>query len=377
MTVAAAIAVFAIFLFVLFVGGKEKAPRPDPQESQPTAVQDKSEDEKKSAETPGFVQLYGDDTETMVGRGDYENLAFFKESGRSFIESLDLEEMQVTGGARTLATGHKVYYSPVSDKEYIISGYTPLYLVNGVPVDRGFLREEETGVRIRTFLSQGEMEGFLSRWESGQRILSGATHGDEGMIIIDGALTDLSFTRQGEDMMFSLYDVAMEICKGTYMPSDRSYISIRPNEFNSINVPTDAANSVIKESYGVVGDTFRFQSWEGEKFTLKATVLNNETMLISAHDASRMFGWRMYTDGKTLHIVSDPLNVSNKVAVYAGNRAGSLITKLEIRENGEMFANTYDSNGNLIQSIPISQEDIDAAKYDPEKEAQLSNDPVL
>ena len=74
---------------------------------------------------------------------------------------------------------------------------------------------------------------------------------------------------------------------------------------------------------------------------------------ISVEDASRMFGWRMYTDGNVLSIVSDPLNVNDKAIIY--NFGGSMGYKIvfEYDENGNAFMNTYDSKGNLISSSPF------------------------
>lgn len=66
-----------------------------------------------------------------------------------------------------------------------------------------------------------------------------------------------------------------------------------------------------------------------------------------------MFGWRMYTDGNVLSIVSDPLNVNDKAIIY--NFGGSMGYKIvfEYDENGNAFMNTYDSKGNLISSSPF------------------------
>ena len=98
-------------------------------------------------------------------------------------------------------------------------------------------------------------------------------------------------------------------------------------------------------------------------------VLDFDTTIISAENASKMFGWRMYTDGDVLSIVSDPLNVTNKTVIYTSGSMG-LTSVLEKDENGNDVINTYDSNGTLISSTPF-----DVSRIDDEPAEESSEEP--
>ena len=131
-------------------------------------------------------------------------------------------------------------------------------------------------------------------------------------------------------------------------------MAVRPNEFVTVQVPTNAANASQNKVFHVSGGKFTFSSWAGDSFSIdNIPVLDYDTTLISAENVSRMFGWRMYTDGDVLSIVSDPLNVTNKTVVYTSGSMG-LTSVLEKDEFGNEVVNTYDSNGTLISSKPFN-----------------------
>ena len=234
-------------------------------------------------------------------------------------------------------------------------------LVDGQVLNKTFLREENTGVRIYVMPNQSAETAFQSAWGSGSRILAGKTKAETDAIIVDGRLIDAKYTEQDGEIYFNLGDVAAEVDSSFQYTVQDGKVLIYPNEFCYVEIPTTAADIKQKESFHVVNNTFTFKSWAGEdSFTIDdAPVLDQNTLLISARDASRMLGWRMYTNGSVLSIVSDPLNVSNKTVVYANGSMG-IETRVEY-VNGEYVINTYDTTGTLIDTKPLGDlDDVDS-----------------
>lgn len=290
---------------------------------------------------------------SMVGRAEYQQLTDFKNQWEFFKNELGLTKMNTSSGPMTYATGHQVYKSSDDGERYIVSGFSPIKLFEGNISDTTFIREEDTGERIYVFPNQSEEAAFHDDWESGQRILSGTTHGEHGDIIVDGRLIHAKYTEKNGDICFSLVDVASAVDSSLYYEEQLGYVAVRPNEFVTVQVPTNAANADVNRMLNSDGSKFTFNSWAGDKFTIdKVPVLDYDTTLIAAKYASKMFGWRMYTDGDVLSIVSDPLNVTDNTVVYTSGSMG-LTSVLEKDEFGNEVVNTYDSNGTLISSTPF------------------------
>lgn len=300
-----------------------------------------------------FVQLYTDESQTMVGTADYKNLDSFRENISDFVETLNLKPIMTENGQYSILTGHKVYHSDESNFDYIRSGFG-LYIVNDgrIRTEAGlsFLREEETGKRMYVVSSPQAIETMRDKWEKGVDILTGKTKGEKNSIIIDGFLTDYTCQWIDDEPYFNFEEVARFIDPNIYIPDDRGFVNVSPNEYYSILIPTGNANATIRETYDVGINTFKFRSWEGEKFEYNAPLMDADTMLISAKDASKMLGWRMYSDGKILFIVSDPINAHGLITMYNEPGTASMITKIEKDENGVEWAKTYDMQGNLISS---------------------------
>lgn len=310
-------------------------------------------------ETPfGFTEIDFGDSETMVGQSDYFSLSWFREMAADEKERLQLVKANTVSGPMKFATGNQVYYSAVDDEKFIISGFQTMKLWQGQINDTSFMREEDTGTRIYVFPNSSEEQTFQDQWGSGQRILSGTTNGEKGDIILDGKLIDAKWTEENGEITFSLYDVMRAFDRSTYYAEEKGYIDISPNEFTFIRVPTNAASYKLYDNLHISGDKFTFKSWSGNAFTAKLPVLDFSTTQITAHNASIMLGWRMYTNSDgVLSIVSDSLNVSNLSCVYTNGSMG-IQSVVETDENGNEVINTYDSNGKLLSSESFDSSDL-------------------
>ena len=367
-----AVAIVGVGAWILDSHGNQE-PEPSASESVSSMVSDDTKSGSQVASQPEAEKEFKEivfDGPSMVGQSDYEQLEFFKTERESYREELQLVRAYTENGPMVYATGHQVYSSPTDEYRYIISGYSPIKLFEGNIADTTFLREEDTGKRIYVFPNKTEESVFQNAWESGQRILSGKTNGDHGTIIVDGRMIPAQYFEKDGQIYFSLVPVASAVDLSLRYTEDRGCVSVRPNEFLTVQVPTNAANSEQKKVFHVAGSKFTFKSWSGESFSIDTMpVLDFDTTIISAENASKMFGWRMYTDGDVLSIVSDPLNVTNKTVIYTSGSMG-LTSVLEKDENGNDVINTYDSNGTLISSTPF-----DVSRIDDEPAEESSEEP--
>lgn len=301
----------------------------------------------------GFEKIVFDGP-SMVGQAEYDQLTYFKNEQDAYREDLDLVKANTETGSMIYATGHQVYSSQSDEYRYILSGYSPIKLYEGRISDTTFIREEGSGERIYVFPNPSEEAAFQDDWDSGQRILTGKTIGEHGSIVVDGRLIHSKYTEKDGEIYLNLVDVASATDSSIHYSEEKGYVAVRPNEFVTVQVPTNAANASQNKVFHVSGGKFTFSSWAGDSFSIdNIPVLDYDTTLISAENVSRMFGWRMYTDGDVLSIVSDPLNVTNKTVVYTSGSMG-LTSVLEKDEFGNEVVNTYDSNGTLISSKPFN-----------------------
>lgn len=327
--------------------------------SENAASEVSSESTSQTGTPSGFTEIDFGDNETMVGQSDYFSLSWYKEFADMDRENTKLVKANTVSGPMKFATGNQVYYCAEDNSKYIISGYQLMKLWQGQINDTSFIREEDTGTRIYVFPNSSEEQTFQDQWESGQRILSGTTNGKQGDIILDGRLIDAKWTGEDGEISFSLYDVMKAFDRSTYYAEENGYIDISPNEFSYIRVPTNAASYKLYDNLHISGDKFTFKSWSGSSFTAKLPVLDFSTTQITAHNASIMLGWRMYTNSDgVLSIVSDSLNVSNLSCVYTNGSMG-IQSVVETDENGNEAINTYDSNGKLLSSEPFDSSDLD------------------
>lgn len=296
----------------------------------------------------GFEKVVFDGP-SMVGQAEYDQLTYFKNEQDAYREDLDLVKANTETGSMIYATGHQVYSSQSDEYRYILSGYSPIKLYEGRISDTTFIREEGSGERIYVFPNPSEEAAFQDDWDSGQRILTGKTIGEHGSIVVDGRLIHSKYTEKDDEIYLNLVDVASATDSSIHYSEEKGYVAVRPNEFVTVQVPTNAANASQNKVFHVSGGKFTFSSWAGDSFSIdNIPVLDYDTTLISAENVSRMFGWRMYTDGDVLSIVSDPLNVTNKTVVYTSGSMG-LTSVLEKDEFGMRITHGY-SKGLLMRA---------------------------
>lgn len=296
-----------------------------------------------------FTEIVFDTEPTMYGRTDYFSLSSGKNIREMREDFLKLEPVKDEyGQPKKYYLGHQIYVSAETGEEYIYSGNTLMPISFTSDDDGlGYVREENTGRRIHMFGNTSDLQNFLDSWDAGQAILKGAESAPENAIIYDGCLTPYSYSVDGDEIYFNLSEIAPLASSFTYYEPMMGYIDVYVNDFTVVQVPTNAANEMLRQTFNVIGEQFTFRSWNGESFTATATVLDALDPMISLEDASLMFGWRFYTDGNALCIITDQLNATPLAAVRLRGDMG-LKYVLERDENGTEYARAYDSSGNMV-----------------------------
>lgn len=326
--------------------------------SVPTSSQVSAPSSSAVEETPKseFKEILFDTEPTMYGRSDYFSIDRMKMLKEMQLDYLQLEPLvDEVGLPVRYYLGHQIYQSQANGGQYILSGETVLPISGEGDNDAyGFIREEETGRLYHMFGNEHDLQNFLDSWDAGQKILNGEADARENAIILDGRLTDYHYDIEQGQICFDLSKVAPLISNATVYDSTMGYIDVYVNDCTFVRVPTTMANPMMQENLEISGARFRFKSWNGEDFECWGPVLDASEPLITAKDASMMFGWRFYTDGQTLSIVTDPLNVTDLAAIRENGDLGLRIV-LEADDRGEKVIRAYDSQGNTVWEKPFEE----------------------
>ena len=329
----------------------------------------------EEVEAASFEEILFDTNPTMYGKTDYFSVTRLQKAREMQEGYLKLAPLTDEAGTpQTYFTGHQIYLSETTGEQYIISGETLLPVsFTGDDNAFGFLREEETGRRIHLFGNSYDLQAFLDSWDAGQRVLAGETTADEGSIIFDGCLTDSTYTQKEGELFVNLAELTPLLTDFSYYDETMGYMDVYVNDCTFVRIPTAMANEMLQESLGVVTDQFRFQSWNGEDFECWGPVLDAVEPLISIRDASMMFGWKMYTNGSVLSIVTDPLNATNLAATRASGDMGLRIV-IETNDAGEKVMRAYNDAGELVWEKPFDESMVDAIE---EQNSQSSPQQIL
>lgn len=317
-----------------------------------------------------FKKIEYDVEHALTGRMGYSETK--KEMGLKDQESYQLEPTinAETGEPLTISTGHILYRSKTNENLYIISGETPVGYANGKVMPLKFLREENTGIRIRTFNNQSELESFKRNWESGQRILNKETVADAGSVIIDGCLTDVKFERVDGDVRFNILGAMKEIVPDSYYNNGDGFFYVFMDGLDAERIPTTSIPHVY-ETYEVnpLTNTFLFKGVsDGKSFEYRMKLIDESDMMVKGKDIHVILGWEFYTNGDVLSIVTAPENVSNKAVVYSFTGNSGYITKIVNNGDGSYSVNTYDTDGNLVSSEPFDTSKEDSLLTLPDNE---------
>lgn len=355
-----AICLVVLFLLILvFPGSKKEEVESNSEEESVSSSEVVDKPQIESPEAKPFEEILFDTSPSMYGKTDYFTIQKGIDIKNLNSEYLQLEPlMDENGNPEKYYLGHQIYRSQTNGEDYIFSGNAILPVSFTADYEgNGYMREETTGKKIHLFGNTSDVETFLDNWDAGQRILSGKTEAEESSIIFDGALTPYKFVKKNGTLYFNLSEIAPLASSFTYYDETMGYIDVYVNDFCNVRVPTTAANPMMQKSLGVQGDNFKFLSWNGEEFEAWGPVLDAIDPEISIDDASMMFGWKMYTNGTALSIVTDPLNVTSLAAIRDKGNVGIKVV-LEYGDDGQRYLCAYDSSGQQLWKKPFDESQV-------------------
>lgn len=374
--------ILALIIGISYLRWAKGRQTPDDVSSAPISSQVSAPSSSAVEEAPKseFKEILFDTEPTMYGRSDYFSVDRMKMLKEMQLDYLQLEPLVDEAGLPVrYYLGHQIYQSQANGGQYILSGETVLPISGEGDNDAyGFIREEETGRLYHMFGNEHDLQNFLDSWDAGQKILNGEADAGENAIILDGRLTDCQYSIEQGQFRFDLSKIAPLISNATMYDSTMGYIDVYVNDCTFVRVPTTMANPMMQENLEISGGRFKFKSWNGEDFECWGPVLDASEPLITAKDASMMFGWRFYTDGQTLSIVTDPLNVTDLAAIRENGDLGLRIV-LEVDDQGSKVIRAYDSQGNTVWEKPFEETLATAgetSENEPDSES-TSTEPVL
>ena len=192
------------------------------------------------------------------------------------------------------------------------------------------MRQEFTGKRIYVFETNEELEDAQKAWDNGQAILNGEVS-DENALIVNGRLvTGANVQNVDEEWYIPLLYVASVVNPDLY---------VNNTEAQTLTIPLQGtyAGATITVPYALRGvgsqaatDTFEAGNYnsnlgEGTSnevyWTDTFRAGDGNACYVPASELSRYTGWYIYTNGNTIHVVTDETDVSDLFVLDTrGNR---------------------------------------------------------
>lgn len=384
--------VLGIFLLLalLILGILYMIFRPQPNETtdekqnpsvstQETAAE--STPETSESATQGFVLLPSSEP-TLQGHNGYftqeDNGQKIWERDKEFADKWCTSDTAVVGLKTFL--GNQVYAvptssitgNPVPEGQEDPTVYVQLYGYSPNIVDADgyvrnisiWLRQEYTGKRIYVFGTQEELDAAQQSWDTGQAILNG-TSDTKGALIVNGRLVEGGYPKFTDgEWYIPLTYVASVVNPDLYYNNTEDGVLTIPLQGNyagaTISVPYSiGAPGVYKAATFEAGNynASLGEGTEGDVFwTDQFTIGQGNACYVPASELSRYTGWYIYTDGSSVHVVTDETDLSNLFVLDTrGNRAAAN----QSQNDGKTIIKYTDPNDEKLYNMMLDDGTID------------------
>lgn len=357
--------------------------------SAPATTETAEEPIKETSETAeeGFVLL--DSVEpTLQGHNGY----FTQEENGQKIWGRDKEFADTWCNSDTAVDGLKTFLgnqvyavpasaitgAPVPEGQEDPTVYVQLYGYSPNVVDSdGFvrnisiwLRQEYTGKRIYVFDTQEELDEAQQAWDAGQAILNG-TSDTTNALIVNGRLVTGGYPKfkDGECYIPLVY-VASAVNPDLYANNTQTGVLTIPLQGcyagATISVPYSLGSPGVYKSATFEAGNYYANLGEGATddvyWTDNFTIGEGNACYVPASELSRYTGWYIYSDGKSVHVVTDETDVSDLFVLDTrGNRTaenqtindGNTIIKYTDPNDEKLYNmmrddGTLDENGDFV-----------------------------
>lgn len=335
-----AVALIVVAVFVMVRNAKPVPPVSEPASSLPISesIPATPEPTQNPVQQNDFTLLESKEP-TMQGHNGYFTQEFAGEPAiqwdENFAEKWATSEYAVEGLKTFL--GNQVYCVPISamteeapseNEEMVyfqLYGYTP----NVVDPDgyvrntRIWLRQEWTGKRIYPFDTEDELRFAQECWDAGQAILNGGEAPEHAVLVNGRLLKGYSYQEKDGELYVPLRQIAQVVNKDLFYDS---------TELGILTVPLQGANvgNCVTVPYGLMnpgtftaGGTYDLGEAGGENaWTDTFQCGYDASCYVPVSELSRYTGWFIYSNGESLHIVTDETDVSDMfVLADQGNRS--------------------------------------------------------
>lgn len=282
---------------------------------------------------------------TMQGHNGYFTQEFAGELAidwdKAFAEKWATPENAVEGVQTFL--GNQVYCVPLSalteeapseDEEMVyiqLYGYTP----NVVDPDgyvrntRIWMRQEWTGMRIYPFETEDELRYAQECWDAGQAILKGGAAPERAILVNGRLLKGYTYQEKDGEIYVPLRQIAQVVNKDLFYDN---------TDLGMLTVPLQGVNvgNCVTVPYGILNDktftaggTYDLGEYGSENAWSDTFQSGYDALCyVPVSELSRYTGWFIYSNGETIHIVTDETDESGLFVLAAqGNRSAEQQTQ--------------------------------------------------
>lgn len=284
---------------------------------------------------------------TLQGRNGYftqeENGEEIWKRDKAFAETWCTEETSVANLKTFL--GNQVYAIPASaiTGDSMPAGaesttvYVQLYGYSPNIVDQDgyvkntsiWMREEYTGKRIYVFRTQDELADAQKAWEEGQAILNG-TSSKSSALIVNGRLIEGGYPALVDgEWYIPLTYVAEAVNPDLYYNNTDARVLTIPLQGcyagATISVPYTLGSPGVQKMETFVAGNYNSNLGEsaiGDHWSDNFRTGDGGACYVPASELSRYTGWYIYSNGESIHVVTDETDVSDLFLLNSqGNRA--------------------------------------------------------
>lgn len=239
-------------------------------------------------------------------------------------DSLELEKqftnLELLETSITTSSGHKLYESQNGAGNYIVSGNLLFKYVGGdiIPTLYDFLREEETGRRIRIYDNQDDIDAAILRQADGKAILDGTAFIPyERAVVFNGSLLGSRYAiREDEELFVHLPDLANEYSYHSYY--DPAVGVLLTYNQTGYFFPCQITSKDYTESLNVSQGRWDYRNTDSENIWSDTFNCIDSFGYIELETVSRILGWTYELKDGILLITSNQYDMYPLYACVPG-----------------------------------------------------------
>ncbi|MEG1640645.1 MAG: hypothetical protein RR415_12745 [Ruthenibacterium sp.] len=246
------------------------------------------------------------------------------------------------------ASGHQIYQYEINDEtsQVILSGYRPVTVQNARITDTvalQTLRKEDTCDRVYLFHNKDAFEAKQKSWDEGAALLKDEAIPDGRFIIVNGCLiSDIETVTDDEgSLCVPIRSIATRCVPPSVYDDVYLFLTVSASDNNLIQIPSENVDFSVQEYLKVNGDKWTYDCPYYPQWSDEFCIPVGDDMLMPVSDVSRIFGWKVYTCGNAVHIVTDDTDYNDNFILQDDNET---IEKIQLSELEQAQSSSVESN---------------------------------